>query len=117
MWSVHVNFLREYFAINPLQGRNLRSVTEDACFGVLRPVTQEETLSVVGLSNSSLETKVSGVCCARNCNQQNIVAVSRVHDFTAVTMKTMKKREEREREKWVVARYTTTGGNRIYHRF
>jgi hypothetical protein len=33
--------------------------------------------------------------------------------FAAVTMKkTMKKRE-----KWVVVRDTTAGGNRIYHRF
>jgi hypothetical protein len=33
--------------------------------------------------------------------------------FTALTMKNY----EVEREKWVVVRDTTGGGNRIYHRF
>jgi hypothetical protein len=42
------------------------------------------------------------------------VVTMRFEVFTAVTMKTMKKKK---REKWVVVRDTTGGGKRIYHRF
>jgi hypothetical protein len=51
------------------------------------------------------------ICCDENKANKCYV---RFEVFAAVTMKS---NEEREREKWVVVRDTTGGGNRIYNRF